>query len=151
MNLILEDCAQIPYFTNMRWVLDALELNAGDFDWFVSDIEHTGGDAFCAEDHWISGNDLERALRNNDIQFIWAVFSAIPKGGPRPVIHEPPYADGNTAFWSDPSLRPQLTEALFEVVCWDSSATILVGLPEAALRQFCHRFPDAKELRATQS
>ena len=108
MNLILEDCAQVPYFTNMRVVFDAVELNASDFDWFVSDIEHTGDDAFCSEDHWISGEDLERALLSNDIQFVWAVFSVIPKGDPRPVIHEPPYADGNPAFWSDPSPRPQL-------------------------------------------
>ncbi|MFN3439951.1 MAG: hypothetical protein ACK41V_19800 [Acidovorax sp.] len=148
MNLILEDCAQVPYFTNMRVVFDALELNASDFDWFVSDIEHAGGDAFCSEDHWISGEDLERALLSNDIQFVWAVFSAIPKGGPRPAIHEPPYADGNPAFWSDPSPRPQLIGALFEIVCWDSSATILVGLPDAALRRFWHRFPDSKPLNA---
>lgn len=32
MNLILEDCQQVPYVTNMRWVLDALGLNASEFD-----------------------------------------------------------------------------------------------------------------------
>lgn len=151
MNLILEDCQQVPYFTNMRWVLDALGLNASEFDWFVSDIEHMGGDAFRTEDHWISGAELERVLRHNDIQFVWAVFSAIPKDGSRPPVHAPPYADGNASFWTYPSVRPQLSGAAFEIVCWDSSAIILVGLPDEAARRFCQRFPGAKALDNARS
>jgi hypothetical protein len=151
MNLILEDCPQVPYYTNMRWVLDALGLNANEFDWFVSDIEHTAGDAFRTEDHWISGADLERALRYNDIQFIWAVFSAVSKGSSRPPIHASPYADGNASFWTNPPVRPQLSGASFEIVCWDSSATILIELPEAAARRFCQRFPGAKALDNARS
>ena len=91
------------------------------------------------------GHELQQLICENEIQFIWAVFSAVPRGF-RQDITEAPYVDGNTAYWSGVEIHPQLEGALFEIACWDSGATILVGLSDAATTSFIRTFPDAKDL-----
>ena len=146
MNLILERTSQVRYFTNMQQVLEALNLKASQFDWYVSDVEtNCGSSVFASSDRWIEGQELERTLAQHEIQFIWAVFSAFPVGA-RVEVSSPPYVEGNPAYWSHSRIAPQLGDALFEIACWDSSATILVGVPEAAKRSFLQAYPDAKPL-----
>lgn len=146
MNLILEKTDQVPYFTDMKLVLQALEISAADYDWYVSDIE-TNYDSpdFPTDDHWVSGEALQRFLAENKIQFIWAVFSAVPKGFRLPVPN-PPYVDGNPHYWSGEEISPQLDGAVFEIACWDSGATILVGLPPKAAATFVKAYPDTRAL-----
>jgi hypothetical protein len=146
VNIILENTDQVAYFTNMKQVFSALNISASDYDWYVSDIEtNFSSSDFTQEDKWISGEDLSCFLENNEIQFIWAVFSALPKGL-RPTIHESPYIEGNPEYWSGKVISTQLSDALFEIACWDSSATILVGLPEKAESAFILRYPDTRPL-----
>lgn len=130
----------------MAWVFKALGLSAADYDWYVSDIETNCSDStFSQEDRWISGTELEEFLEKNDAQFEWAVFSAVPKGL-RFVVETSPYIDGNPRYWSGDEVLPQLEGALFEIVCWDSSATILVGLSAAAAASFVRVYPDTRPL-----
>ena len=110
MNLILEGTDQVPYFTNMRLVFQALGLSAADYDWYVSDIEASYYNSeFSAADQWISGEVLHRFLEQNEVQFIWAVFSAVPKGI-HASVQDAPYADGNPNYWSGKALTPQQRE-----------------------------------------
>ncbi|WP_446810295.1 hypothetical protein ACH50O_01480 [Methylomonas sp. 2BW1-5-20] len=146
MNLILEKTDQVRYFTNMLLIFKALGLSAADYDWYVSDIETNCPDSmFSQDDRWISGRELQEFLEKNDVQFIWAVFSAVPKGF-RFVVETPPYIYDNPSYWSGHEVLPQLDGALFEIVCWDSSATILVGLPVEAEASFVRAFSDTRPL-----
>jgi hypothetical protein len=146
MNLILEKTTQVPYFTNMQLVLSALGATASDFDWYISDIEtNYYGENFTSEDRWMDGLELHEFITNNEVQFIWAVFSAVPKGS-RPVIRKSPYVEGNPTFWDQSVVKPQLDGALFEIACWDSSATILVGIEMEAGKRFKRAYPDTKLL-----
>ena len=146
MNLILERSAQVPYFTNMRLVFDALGLSEAEYDWYLSDIEtNSYGEDFTSEDRWISGSELREFLLNHSVQFIWGVFSTVPKGY-RAQVPMPPYVDGNPRYWQGKELAPQLQGAVFEIACWDSSATILVGLPSHAQASFRAVFPDEESL-----
>jgi len=146
MNLILENTQQVSYFTEICSVLRALSISAAEYDWFVSDIEtHYSIPGFFEEDQWISGSELDRLLSTQEIQFIWGVFSAVAKGS-RPPIESTPYADGNPCYWEAENLKPQLNGALFEIVYWDSSATILIGISDAMVRNFKQIYPDAKPL-----
>lgn len=146
MNLILEDTDQVRWFTDMREVFDAAAIAPEDYDWYVSDIEtNWTPPGFSAADQWFSGDALACLLREHEMQFIWAVFSAVPKG----LRFEPssaPYVDGNPDYWRAGELKPQLEGALFEIACWDSSATILVNLPAQAADSFLTRFPDTRPL-----
>jgi hypothetical protein len=143
MNLILEKVERIPFFTDMRATLCALGISAADFDWYLSDVEtNYYGDEFSSEDQWMTGGELRHLLDHNDIQFIWAVFSAVPIGY-RHNVPAAPHIDGNPDYWSGFEVRPQLSGAIFEIACWDSSATILVGLPAEAEARFLTVFPEA--------
>jgi hypothetical protein len=113
---------------------------------YVSDVEtnYYGAD-FSNEDRWISGVELEEFLNAHTVQFIWAVFSAFPIGFRREVA-EAPYIDDNPLYWQGVEVSPQLSDALFEIVCWDSSATILIGLHPEAERQFASVYPETRSL-----
>ena len=86
---------------------------------------------------------MEAILKTEGLQFIWLVLSAFPLGKRIEVPHEP-CADGNPRYWAEPELRPQLAGANFEIVSWDSSATLLVGVPEKFGNAFMNYFPQAK-------
>ena len=147
MNLILEKTDRFPFFTNMREVLVAAGMSFADFDWYVSDIE-TNYDLpeFSSGNCWITGEVLADLLRQKEVQFIWAVFSAVSKGF-RSAVTSSPYVDGNSDYWNGKDLAPQLDGALFEIACWDSSATILIGLPTHAEKSFMKCYPETRPLR----
>jgi hypothetical protein len=146
MNLILEKTDQVPYFTNMRVVFDALRVDCEDFDWYVSDLETNITVPELGEGgRWFSGRELKRLITEKSIQFIWGVFCAV-ESGKRLEIDTEPYANGNPDFWKPDGSAVQLNGALFEIVCWDSSATLLIGIPETAGEAFCKAYPDAKRI-----
>ena len=147
MNIILEGAGHVRYFTDMEETLDALGISARDYDWFVSDVEtNCGEDVFSLKDRWMSGDELQASLGNH-IQFIYGVFSAFPPGQRR-TIEIPPCVYDNASYWSGTAISPQLPDALFEIACWDSSATILIGMPRVAISSFKRRFPGAKPLES---
>jgi hypothetical protein len=144
MNVALDDPNAVPYFTDMKTTLDAAGIKATDFDWYVSDLETNYSiDALPASAGWMTGQELEQALTAPGLQFIWAIFSAFP-GGTSLDVPEEPCADGNPQYWTNANLKPQLPGALFEIVSWDSSAIILVGVPEHSGLAFMRRYSQAK-------
>ncbi len=56
-----------------------------------------------------------------------------------------PYADGNPAFWR-PYPHPQHPQATVEIVCFDSSLTMLLSLEPELTRRFRAAFTDALDL-----
>ncbi len=147
MNLILERSDRVPFYTDMRLIFEATGLRSADFDWYVSDIDTNGGSAqFSDQDRWLAGVELESFLASHTVQFIWAVFSAFPVGYRRP-IEQAPYVDGNPLYWQGVEVAPQLENAVFEIACWDSSATLLIGLPQEAEERFMRIYPETRDLR----
>jgi len=148
MNLILENSHQVRFFTDVGLVIEALGIECSDYDWYVSDVETN---IPCSEldgsgsGQWLTGAELKSILTRGEMQFIWGVFSAVPKGL-RPKITNAPFADGNSKYWSDPGVKPQLAGAEFEIACWDSGATILVGISDSQSDSFRARFSDARSL-----
>jgi hypothetical protein len=151
MNLILEKTDQARWFTNIREVLDAANIAPQDYDWYVSDIETNWTPlGFSPVDQWFTGDGLASFLCEHEVQFIWTVFSTVPKRF-RFSPSSAPYVDGNPSYWNAGEPDPQLDGALFEIACWDSSGTILVNLPEAAARSFVTRYPDTRPLAAARA
>jgi len=75
--------------------MQALGIAASDFDCYLSDVETTyHGEDFAPHDQWISGPELLRLDERNEIQFNWAVFSAVTVGL-RPTVLAAPYIEGN--------------------------------------------------------
>jgi hypothetical protein len=114
--------------------------------WLWSDIE-VAAELPIACDHrgacWIDGDKLFDFICRRP-QFIWSVLSAIPAESRR-VAEEVdcvPFADGNRSFWVG-STTPQHPMASFEIVCWDSSATLLIGANAELAEAFRLAYPDA--------
>lgn len=150
-NLILEKTDQARWYTNMRDVLEAAKITPQDYDWYVSDIETNWIPlGFSWDDQWFTGDELASFLDAYEVQFIWAVFSAVPKGF-RPIPAPAPYVENNPRYWDGTEPRPQLEGALFEIACWDSSGTILINLPAQAIHSFLTHYPDAKPLATARS
>ncbi|MFO1251941.1 MAG: hypothetical protein U1E77_12635 [Inhella sp.] len=149
MNLILEKTTHPPYFTNMRWTLHAMNLRAAAFDWYVREIEANCGESvFSAADRWVDGDELQRVLETHEIQFIWGVFSAFPKGQ-RLDLQDLKGAPSDGRPWTRDPLTDPLPGALFEIECFDGGATLLIGVPDEAGRCFCKAFPDARPLSSS--
>lgn len=147
MNLILENSLNVPYYTDMRSVMESLGHPSRNYDWLITDID--GGfwddDAPQFDDPTIiDGQKLEEILSSYRGQFIWAVFSAFPRGAAID-LSVLPKADGNPRFWQNKP-TPEHPNALFEIVCWDSSATLLIGISDDMARQFMSHFPEARDL-----
>lgn len=144
MNFVLEGPSRVPFYTDMAATLAALGIAAEAYDWYLNDLEcNVIPEGFSESDQWMTGQDLQRLLLKPDLQFIWGVFSAVPIGY-RAAVERAPYPDGPD-IWL-PHATPQLPGAHFEIICWDSSATVLIGLPEAALQRFQAVYPEVKAI-----
>lgn len=150
MNLVLEPPAPVAYFTDMRETLSDAGIDPTSFDWYVSDLETNFPVPELGNgDVWIQGETLAKVLETPALQFIWAVFSAFPAGEGGKNVDSPPIADGDGRYWRPPEALPQLQGAHIEVVCWDSSATILIGLSEEQAARYVDANPNAKPLSST--
>lgn len=143
MNLIQENTPGVDWYTNLNDVFGWLDISPELYDWHFANID--GGWAGLNEDPiWITGEKLKEKLSGKNDQFIWAVISAFPKGS-KPLKSEEPYADGNSRFWKG-SPEKQLIDSLFEIVCWDSSATLFIGLPEKLGFTLVNNAPGVRDL-----
>ena len=148
MNVVLEHSDQVPWYTDIAATFAAMGVDPRDYEWYVSDVETNVSVPMLNEgDTWMTGDELASVLQKS-VQFIWAVFSAFPRGV-RVEVDSAPSADGNPHFWRPPEVSPQLPGACFEVVCWDSSATILIGVSGEQAERFSRTYPDAKPLSST--
>jgi hypothetical protein len=142
MNFIQYKALQVEFYTSLKDVERWLEIDLSDYDWHFSDVD--GGWVGLEYPSWVPGEVLSAKLKEFDYQFIWAVISAFPKGT-KPFLDNNPYADGNPGFWEG-SPKKQIGNALFEIVCWDSSATLFIGLPDFLSKVLLKNAPGIKNL-----
>ena len=151
----LQSRKDLSGYTMMRQVLINLDLTNKDYIWLVTDIE-----AYPTNEklnNLISNNDylllttkeLVDILNEEDFQWIWAVFSAIPSSYSKeeilkydlPVIQ--PISKEYDPFGGNPKVQHPL--AVFEIGAWDSSGMFLVTDDENLLAKFKKSYPLAKE------
>ncbi|MFK7784319.1 MAG: hypothetical protein AB8B56_04335 [Crocinitomicaceae bacterium] len=144
MNLIQENTKEVEFFTSLRDVERWLEINLEDYDWHLSDTNVSF--IQMTDPIWLTGNELKSKIMEYDYQFVWAVISAFPNGT-EPTLSDTPYADGNPDFWHGIP-KKQLADSLFEIVCWDSSATLFIDLPEVLGNRTLKNAPGISDLNA---
>ncbi|EOW9550263.1 hypothetical protein ACO11T_001429 [Vibrio fluvialis] len=142
MNYIQENTSEVDFYTSMNDVAHWLEIDLKDYDWHISDIE--GAWPELNDPSWVRGEELAAKLDEFNYQFVWSVISAFPKGT-KPFTTDKPFADGNSEFWEGEPEK-QLKNALFEIVCWDSSATLFIGLTDALGKKLLANAPGIKDL-----
>ena len=132
-NLILDGEPSIRYYTSMTWMMAVLGWETcRQHRWLVNHIECW--DNPFADPSIFDGAELERLLRERPHQqYIWGVFSAFAPDAESP------------DFWQ-PNARPQHPQALFEIVCWDSTCTLFIGLPDKLAQRVVAEFPECRTL-----
>jgi hypothetical protein len=142
----------MPYHTDVRMVFHALGGRQKEFNWLVSNLEvNNHPDLFPYDPHnqvsWLSGQEFSEIVEENDIQFIWAVLSGFSPNANIDVnvLQVVPFADGNPALW-EKNVAVQHPEALVEIVCWDSTYTMLLSKDNDLSQRFRQFFPKAKDL-----
>lgn len=144
MNLILKNSQHVDWYTNLAPIFSNIpELK--DYEYFISDLEINGKNIEQLQNNmFISGKQLFDLVTKNKIPFSWGVFSAFEKI-PDMIEPEIPYADMNSDFWNG-SPKPQAKEAIFEIVCFDSSCTLFIGVNENIGNKLVQLYPDIKDL-----
>lgn len=151
MNLIVENSPAIQWYTCLFPFLSRLGPIVDRYLWLLTNIEINSGLLPFHEDppeaYWVTGLDLLRFVEEVRPQFIWGVLSAITHNNEQMAKRQEcyPFADGNRAFWVG-TPRPQHPFAEFEVVCWDSSLTLLIGANDEVAECFRNAYPGTVDL-----
>jgi hypothetical protein len=155
MNTLLEASSRMAYPTDLRVVFEALGGRQREFNWLLTDLElncYPPGltyrpDVRASGTRWLSGTELSEIVEEHEIQFIWGVLSRFRLGVAIDVttLGTYPYADGNRALW-EPNVSIQHPLAEVEIVCWDSTATLLLCRDDDLTQRFRRFFPEAVDL-----
>lgn len=123
--------AVLQYF----WIFDENDLSA------TLPVETKRGDS------WLLSGEQMQVFASDFPLFDWLILSAVPINRAKSILFESsrPYADGNPNFWKGRPV-PQLSCAEFEIVCWDSSATLLIGAPAFVANAFQKVYPGCFDL-----
>jgi len=140
------------FYTFLDRVFEAIENKQDDYNWLITDCDlnvyiprfsEAYGDKYC----WIDGKELAKIVREEKIQWIFAVLSGFKKDIPlEEVLKYPlPFADGYHGFWENPiSLQHPL--AAVEIVPWDSTLTLLISKNAEIVDSFRRNFPLSDDL-----
>ena len=152
MNLIYEKVPRIRWYSDLTPFVEAFACRVHDYTWrFDAVVGVAPPQGKECDDYWVLTGSEFGALVADHPQFIWAVISAIPNHFSDTQIHAQcvpygvPYADGNPTFWTG-TPRPQHPFAEFEIVCWDASATLIIGADEAIATAFRTAYPESIDL-----
>jgi len=149
----------MPYHTDLALVFQAFGGRQKEFNWLVPNFQgHAVGESwgtslptsvFGDEPELVSGQVLSQIVEQTDIQFVWGfLFGFAPE-----VVISPgdfawePSADGNRMFWGD-KVAPEHPKATVEIVCFDSTLTLLLSKDDDLSRRFRAFFPEAVDLDA---
>jgi len=121
-------------------------LEFRQYYWLISNLEYN----YCTDPRLqtdpviIDGNTLYEIVQKEKIQFIWAVLSGFRKEITS-IPKELPFACGNRNLWVG-SPKPQAQGAEVELVCWDSTCTLFIGVNKNVALKLETIYPDIRDL-----
>ena len=145
------DQESLRWYTMLRDLLPALEPVFLSHNWLVTDCccnkdnpiwDAEDRDGYC----WLTGRELVEFAKNDNTQFIGAVFSGFAPDITREQVLEHPLPLWEHAgYWHIP-LRLQHPLANVEMTPWDSACLLFLSHDERLVRQFRAAFPKSIDL-----
>lgn len=138
-------------YTDLRQILEAIEDELDDYNFLVTDfqtnfLEDKPEEFLLEKDYlFIKGRELYRIVKNYDIQWIWGVFTAIYKDLEEDHISRNFPKSNSEAYWKG-DLAIEYPEGVFQIIAWDSSASLFVSDEDSISEKFLQSFPDALDL-----
>ena len=140
------------YYTYLKKLFKTINNRQLDYNFLITDCECYPDDKAVGEMLnkgycFISGEELTKIVEAEDFQWIWGVLSAFDKSVSLSDIlkYELPYADGYTGFWENP-LTLQHPLALFEIVPWDATLTLILSKDKQIIDDFKKGYPQSEDL-----
>ena len=142
------------YYTHMLKILNSIGVRTlVEYNWLITDIEaypQDDGefDKLISENDYLflSTDELITMLEKEDFQWIWGVFSAIPKKYTKDEVlkYEFPFADGNYDIYKEDIYVIQHPLADIEIVAFDSSCVQIVAKDDGIADKFKELYKNAK-------
>lgn len=138
----------MKYYTDMSVILNPIKGYLQDYNFLITDIEcnyYPDKRINYQEDYlFISPSELLDIVDTNEIQFIWGVFSAIPKYIPLDEIlkYELPYSEGLHSLNEIVVMQHPFAE--IEIVAFDSSYLDVISIHEDIIQTIQKEFPKEK-------
>ena len=160
MTIQLEDTAQFRWQTDFERLLAPLKQQIEPLNWLITDLRYhfiddqepqriPGWDIDWGTEKQfaiVSGEVLWESVANRDIQVVWGMFCGMLDEVPTIPDDELPYADGNRQLWTEPEAF-QLANSKIEIICFDSSLTLVKFRDDSLGYQFLQLFPEGRVLR----
>lgn len=141
------------YYTHMLKLINAIGGRDLNYNWLITDIEaypQDNGelDKLITESKYLflSTDEMINILEKNDFQWIWAVFSLIPKKYSKEEIlkFEMPFAENNNDIYEDdPIIQHPLAEIEIDAV--DSTFVQIISNDNRIMELFKKVYPNARE------
>jgi hypothetical protein len=154
MNWIIKESNKLRWKTDLKVLFAPLIDDIDNYNWLVADLEYqllstpdksVDLHVDLEQDYFILSSAQLKKIIYSDIQIIWGVFLAIPISINLNVDkNNLPFADGNSKIWLDGSL--QHPDAVIEIICFDSSYTIIKFMDKVLSDKFKAYFDEAVEL-----
>lgn len=150
MNWLLRKSDKFTYHTNLNAVLAPILEDLASLNWLISDLDYMYWEegippVNLEDDYFVLSPEQFTQLVEAKMQFVWGVLLGIPADCSVSInTDDLPDVDINLAVWKNGNL--QHPDAIIEVVCFDSSYTIVKFKDEALSAKFKAYFAEAVEL-----
>lgn len=149
-GLLLEELSS-NYILNLQNIFDVLNGFEKQYNWLISDYECNNYPSdkipFNKDVVFMEGEKLSDIINDNEIQFIWGVFSGFDRDiSESEIIKYPiPFADGNKELWKE-TINTQNPLAKIEIVSWDSSLVLVISNDNEVVEKLKKNYSNAKDL-----
>lgn len=149
----LISCDDEKFYTHMLKILNSIGGKSLNYNWLISNImaypqDNGELDKLILENEYLFIDNLEliEILEKKDFQWIWAVFSAIPKQYTIEEVlkYNIPFAENNTFIYQDNNSIIQHPLADIEIVAEDSSSVFIVSKDDDIIEKFKKIYPKSK-------
>ena len=141
------------FYTHMLKVLNSIGGRNLEYNWLITDIEAYPQDEGRLDELisnneylFLSNDELLDILEEEDFQWIWGVFSAIPKNYTKEEVlkYELPFGDGNYDIYKEDIFVIQHPLADIEIVAFDSSLVQIVAKDDEIAEKFKNVYKNSK-------
>jgi hypothetical protein len=150
MNWVIGHNGKMQFHTYLDEILAPIRKDIKNFNWIITDVETYGGHPSnfpinMNDEYFILSPARFDELLDAHVQFWWGVILGVPKAFDIVVDEtELPFGEGNELIWKNGNI--QYPDAEIEIVCFDSSYTIVKFKTDLLSKKFHDHFPEAVEL-----
>ena len=143
-----EDRKSEKYYTFLPKLFDVIGNAQLKYNWLITacecNVANRIEDEYFAKGYcWISGEELTDIVRENEIQWIWAILSGFKKDIPLEKVLEHPYPDFIDGEEICTIIHPL---AKVQIIAFDSSATQIFSTDEELVSKFRAGYPQSEDI-----